>query len=61
MQSLSEMMLSAMKRPAAVPSKARASGRSKITKQLPDIINGQKLLGGDQMLLNGKHLVDIFL
>lgn len=53
--------LSAMKRLAAVPSKARASGRSKITQQLPDIINGQKLLGGDQMLLNGKHLVDIFL
>lgn len=45
----------------AAPSKARANGWSEITKQLPDIINGQNLLGGDQMLLNGKHLVDIFL
>lgn len=31
------------------------------TKQLPDIINGKNLLGYSQMLLNGKHLVDIFI
>lgn len=41
--------------------KSRANGWSKITRQLLDIIDGQDLLGRDQMLLNQKHLVDIFL
>lgn len=43
------------------PSENQANGLGKVTEQLPDVISGQHLLGGEQAGLNGKHLLDIFL